>query len=70
MHLDLRKPIGLLFTLYGVILLLYGWLGHRAPEARSNQLGLDLVWGAILLLFGAGLLWLVRRLSLPTKPHE
>ena len=48
MHLDLRKPIALLFLLYGGLLLLYGWIGTNEAYARCVDRG----WGAILSGFG------------------
>jgi len=55
---DLRRPIGFLFSLLGVILLLYGVI---APDVRA-PLDADInvnVWcGAMLLIFGGILLWL------------
>lgn len=62
MHLDVRKPMGLLFLLLGVILLVYGAVSDPAIYVR-HSLGhnVNLFWGAIFALFGAALLWLARR---------
>jgi hypothetical protein len=68
-HMDLRKPIGLLFTLYGALLALYGWLAHPAPEGPSASLGVDRVWGAVLLVFGLSLLGVVRWQKAHRTPH-
>lgn len=52
MHLDLRTPIGLLFTLYGVLLSAYGaWAGASSPA-----LYVDLEWGLVILLTGVSML--------------
>jgi hypothetical protein len=62
---DLRRPIGILFSLLGLILLLYGWIspGVRAPlDAQTN---VNLWCGAILLVFGGCLLWLSLRTKRP-----
>jgi MYXO-CTERM domain-containing protein len=69
MHLDLRKPIGLLFTVYGALLVLYGWFALRFPGGSSVRLRLDVIWGGVLLLFGVGLLGLVRRRK-TRSPHH
>ena len=64
MTLDLRTPLGFLFTLYGLLLMLYGWLHRARPGAISAapvNLRADLVWGAVLLVLGVGLLWLRMR---------
>ena len=50
MGLDIRWPIGLMFTLIGVLLTGYG----AAKSADSIRLGINinLVWGVVLLVFG------------------
>jgi drug/metabolite transporter (DMT)-like permease len=60
---DLRRPIGFLFSLLGLILLVYGALnpGVRAPLDPGTNINL---WcGIIFLVFGGCLFWL----SLRTK---
>jgi hypothetical protein len=52
MHFDLKIAIGGLFTVYGVLLALYGLLGDKAQYARSLGLNVNLLWGAVLLVFG------------------
>ena len=56
MKLDLRLPIGLLFTIYGVILTAFGLTSDRAIYERSLGINVNLWWGVVLLLFGAGML--------------
>ncbi len=57
MHLDLRYPIGLLLTLYGVILAIQGLI------ARAMVLGLNvnLYWGAAMTVCGVTSLYFARR---------
>ncbi len=52
--MDLRLPIGILFTIYGVILAGYG-LFTQGDEIYKKSLGLNvnLWWGLALLVFGA-----------------
>jgi len=50
MGLDIRWPIGLMFTLIGVLLAVTGLI--QGPEARSLNINIDLIWGIILLVFG------------------
>jgi len=57
MQFDLRVPIGALFTLYGVLLALYGAFSDHTQYARSLGININLAWGLVLLLFGVGLLW-------------
>ncbi|MCL5287330.1 MAG: hypothetical protein M1453_04950 [Acidobacteria bacterium] len=54
-ELDIRWPIGLLFALIGALLAVYGEL--YPDGGRSLGLNLNLVWGAVMFLFGAGLTW-------------
>ena len=50
MGLDIRWPIGLMFTLIGALLVITGLV--QGPDARSLNINIDLVWGIILLVFG------------------
>jgi hypothetical protein len=50
MGLDIRWPIGLMFTLIGVLLAVTGLV--QGPEARSLNINIDLIWGIVLLIFG------------------
>ncbi|HYG25058.1 MAG TPA: hypothetical protein VEH04_20010 [Verrucomicrobiae bacterium] len=72
MGLDLRWPIGLMFTLIGALLTINGMLTGSNPEVLQRSLGINinLIWGIILLLFGALMLFLAMRggkKSGPTK---
>ena len=53
MNFDLRLPIGCMFGFYGVVLIVYGLItsGSAAYE-RSLDLNVNLIWGAVLFLFG------------------
>ena len=61
MSFDLRIAIGGLFTVYGVLLALYGLLGDSAQYARSLGLNVNLLWGLVLLAFGLCMLLIRRR---------
>ena len=50
MGLDIRWPIGLMFTLIGVLLAITGLV--QVPDARSLNINIDLIWGVVLLVFG------------------
>ena len=52
MKLDLRLPIGLMFTIFGVMLTLYGLVADPAIYARSLGVNINLWWGLVLLVFG------------------
>jgi hypothetical protein len=52
MRMDLRWPIGLMFTAFGVILTVYGFVADRAIYERSLGIDVNLWWGLVLLAFG------------------
>ena len=54
MGLDIRWPIGLMFTLIGVLLTGYGTVNRAASltHAGGSDLNINLRWGAVLLVFG------------------
>lgn len=56
MGLDLRLPIGALFTALGLVLVIYGATSDPAIYARSLGINVNLVWGCVLLVFGLAML--------------
>jgi hypothetical protein len=52
MGIDLRYPIGLLFMVFGVLLVLYGLFAGTAAYSRSLGIDVNLWWGLIMLIFG------------------
>jgi hypothetical protein len=54
MGLDIRWPIGLMFTLIGVLLTGYGAFNRAASltHAGGTDLNINLIWGIVLLVFG------------------
>ncbi len=61
MTIDIRLPIGLLFSAFGLILILFGFFGDHSRYQQSLGVNVNLVWGVVLLLFGLIMLWLGRR---------
>ena len=61
MNLDLRLPIGWMFTAIGALLVGYGLISDQAIYARSLGINVTLWWGVVLVLFGGMMLWLARR---------
>ena len=61
MGLDLRLPIGALFTALGLVLVIYGATSDPAIYARSLGINVNLVWGCVLLVFGLAMLAASRR---------
>jgi len=59
MGLDIRLPIGVILTIYGLVLVIFGVVAHpaipvadRAIVENAVHLNIDLWWGAAMLLFG------------------
>ena len=61
MIFDLRIPIGLMFTIFGVILTLWGIFSPPAIYQRSLGINMNLWWGLVLFAFGAIMLIFARR---------
>ena len=61
MGLDIRLPIGVLFSVFGLILILFGAISSREIYQRSLDININLIWGLVLLAFGSGMLLLGRR---------
>jgi hypothetical protein len=61
MNLDIRLPIGVLFSLLGAILAGYGWLGDASRYEQSLGVNLNLGWGFVLLVFGLAMVVFGRR---------
>jgi hypothetical protein len=54
MNLDLRIPLGWMFTLIGLLLSFFGWAtnGKTVVYAQSLGININLWWGLALLVFG------------------
>ena len=62
MNFDLRLPIGIMFSLFGVMLVIFGAVSDQAIyETHSLGINVNLFWGAVLLIFGAFMLFLTWR---------
>ena len=59
--LDLRAPLGLLFSLLGLMLGAYGLASDRAIYAQSLGFNLNLWCGLAMIIFGGAMLALSRR---------
>ncbi len=56
MKLDLRYPIGLLFSIFGVILTVYGIVSDKTIYEKSLGMDVNLWWGLVCLAFGLAML--------------
>lgn len=63
MGLDLRWPIGLMFSLIGALLVVYGLMTNsdQATYARSLGVNINLYWGLLLVVFGGAMLTMAWR---------
>ena len=63
MGLDIRWPIGLMFSLVGLAMTVFGLATNGDAEMyhRSLDININLVWGIVLLVFGGFMLWLAAR---------
>jgi hypothetical protein len=66
-QLDVRIPIGGMFTIVGVLLIVYGLVSDPAIYQRSLGINVNLWWGFVLLAFGLVMLWLAYRAYRSTK---
>jgi hypothetical protein len=68
MNLDVRFPIGGMFSIFGAILTVYGLVSDRAIYARSLGINVNLWWGLVLLAFGLGMLTFAYRATRRQPP--
>ncbi len=54
MGLDIRWPIGVMFTLIGALLMIYGLVNGVDATLRNIDININvnLIWGIVLLVFG------------------
>ena len=59
MGLDIRWPIGLMFSLIGAMLVVFGLVTGSGNEMYQHSLGINvnLKWGLLLLVFGGTMLF-------------
>jgi putative Mn2+ efflux pump MntP len=62
MNLDVRLPIGLMFSVFGVLLAVFGLVSDPQIYAEhSLGINVNLGWGLVILLFGVTMLVLALR---------
>jgi hypothetical protein len=63
MGLDIRFPIGLMFSIIGILVAGYGLVTGSNKELyqRSLDININLIWGIVLLIFGAWMLLMAIR---------
>ena len=75
MGLDIRWPIGLMFSLIGVLLVVFGAVTSQGEiYQRSLGINVNLYWGLLLVVFGGWMLTMAwrgsRKPSAPEAPAE
>jgi hypothetical protein len=62
MGFDIRMPIGMLFTLFGILLIGYGAATQGSAIYAEHSLGVNINvwWGGVLLAFGLVMIGLTR----------
>lgn len=70
MKLDIRMPMGVMFVIVGLILIVYGALTGSDAEMykRSLDTNINLLWGLVLLFIGAIMVILARN-AMRAKPR-
>ena len=69
--LDIRIPIGLMFSILGIILAVFGIFSDRnIYRVHSFGVNVNLAWGCILLAFGIFMLMLAYVASKRSKKSD
>jgi hypothetical protein len=70
--MDIRLPMGLMFSIIGAIVAVYGLFTIGAPMYQEHSLGIDinLWWGIIMTLFGVAMLGLTFRAAEAHKAKD
>lgn len=67
---DIRRIIGALFALYGVVLVITGLVGSHAVKTKAAGINIDLWVGIAMLVFSALMIaWALLRPTVP-EPEE
>lgn len=70
MGLDIRLPIGMLFTILGIVLILFGFFSNPTIYGQSLGINVNLIWGTVLAIFGVVMLWLGGRTTFVSRKVE
>jgi hypothetical protein len=64
---DIRRIIGALFLVYGVVLVITGVVGDHAVKTKASGINVDLITGACMIVFA--ILMITWALLRPTRPE-
>jgi hypothetical protein len=73
MNLDLRIPMGLMFTIVGAMMSIFGFFTRGSSiYQHSAGVNINLIWGIVMLVFGITMFTLGRRADKrpPSKPAQ
>ena len=72
MGLDIRWPIGLMFSLIGVLLTGYGAANSSKSMTKiaGQDININLIWGIVLLVFGVLMVFFAYRGGKKTPPPQ
>ena len=65
--LDLRLPIGFLFSIFGALLVITGIVAKADSYKQSLGINMNLYWGVVLCAFGGIMLTFALRARAKTK---
>ena len=60
---DIRLPIGLMFSILGILITAFGIVTISDTQMYQRSLGINIniIMGIIMLIFGLGMLWFARK---------
>ena len=60
---DIRIPIGLMFSILGVLITIFGFLTMSNPDMYQKSLGINvnIIMGILMLVFGLIMLYFARK---------
>jgi putative Mn2+ efflux pump MntP len=70
MGLDIRFPIGYMFSLVGLLLTIAGFIDGPEQLQRSLGININLIWGCFLIVFGAFMLIMAFRAKKATEVEK
>jgi hypothetical protein len=72
MGLDIRWPIGLMFSLIGLLLTGFGAANSAASMTKiaGQEININLVWGIVLLVFGVLMVFFAYRGGKKSGPPQ
>jgi hypothetical protein len=72
MGLDIRWPIGLMFSLIGLLLTGFGAIHSSSSMTKiaGQDVNINLIWGIVLLVFGVLMVFFAYRGGKKTPPPQ